>query len=599
VHVTAGLALVGILLVAPVATGGALTALLRPLLAGLLVLLAAAVLLVILRVTGARQEPTNEAALAGHGGRAAPPVPGGDLEQRRPWLDWVYHVVPVLTLALVVVAGVVALLPGVGPGETSPVNGSRVLPWFSTLFLAVMVLLAVAWLLVAVLTLVLALATRARPDRGRDRAQPAAQPSRDLPEVRAWFGLGTPVALMLAWLVGGSFAAGISLLVAGWLGDPVAAGATGGAVPLTLPLFYFWTAVAGIGVLLLLVAGLAAGVVELVRRYRRLYLEDVPNAYPRHLQAGGEADGRVRARRRKIALAWAVAGGVELGRTAVGRIIIPASVLLYAGLGLLLVPSMSSLFEQVPGWLLVTSVTLITTATLGLVGLGRAAYRDPGKRRRLGILWDVGTFWPRATHPLAPPSYGERVIPDLITRVEHLTPTPDDEVVLSAHSQGAIIAAALVLQLDDEQRKRVCLLTYGCPLRRLYSLFFPGYFDLATIRHLGALLGPGRAEPARWAWRNLHRPSDPIGGPVLTVRPAVERQSKEDPLAGDHDEIDCQLIDPAFAPPPGDLSPPATLGHSHYFADAAFSASRMKVLELHRRRRAPVAGPAEPGGLRA
>jgi hypothetical protein len=417
--------------------------------------------------------------------------------------------------------------------------------------------------------------------------------------VRAWFGLGTPVALMLAWLLGGSFAAGVSLLVAGWLGDPVAAGTTSGAVPLTLPLFYFWTAVAGIGGLLLLVVGLAASAVELALRYRRLYRKEVLDAYPRHLHAGGEADRRTRARRRKIARAWALAGGVELGRSAVGRVIIPACVLPYAGLVLLLVPSMSSLFEQLPGWLLVTSVTLTTTATVALVGLGRAAYRDPEKRRRLGILWDVGTFWPRATHPLAPPSYGERVIPDLITRVEHLTSTPDDEVVLSAHSQGAIIAAALVLQLDDEQRQRVCLLTYGCPLRRLYSLFFPGYFDLATIRHLGALLGPGGAEPARWAWRNLHRPSDPIGGPVLTVHPAVERQPKEDPLAGDHGEVDRQLIDPAFAPPPGDLSPPATLGHSHYFADAAFSASRMKVLELHRQRRAPVAGPAGPAGRHA
>jgi hypothetical protein len=29
----------------------------------------------------------------------------------------------------------------------------------------------------------------------------------------------------------------------------------------------------------------------------------------------------------------------------------------------------------------------------------------------VGVVWDVGTFWPRSAHPLAPPSYAELAVP--------------------------------------------------------------------------------------------------------------------------------------------------------------------------------------------
>ena len=58
---------------------------------------------------------------------------------------------------------------------------------------------------------------------------------------------------------------------------------------------------------------------------------------------------------------------------------------------------------------------------LGIVVLAWNSYRNPAVRRTVGILWDIGSFFPRAAHPLAPPSYGERAIPELAQRVTTLT----------------------------------------------------------------------------------------------------------------------------------------------------------------------------------
>jgi hypothetical protein len=601
VHVTAGLAVVGVLLVAPIATGGAWTALLQLLLGVLLALLAGSLLLAVRPETAARQEP-KDGPPPDHATPAAQELDDKPA-QKPPPLEWVYRLLPWVTLMLVVAGGVVALLPGVGPDTAGPVDGSRVLPWFSGLFAVVRGLIAVAWVFVAGLTVVLALMTRTRRQRGQDQAQPEAPDQDELPVRRAWWGLGTPVALMLAWLVGGWFSAGLSLLVAGWLGDPVPAGAiTDAAVPLSLPSFYFWAAVAGAGILVLLVAAVAVGAWFLRQSYRRIYPEELQKAYPAQLQ-NGRFQEAMRSRAKAIARAWALAGVAEIGRTVLGRTIILVTLVVYGLMALYVVPSGRRLFDTVPGWLLGASVTLITVAILALVGFGRAAYKDRNKRRTLGILWDVGTFWPRATHPLAPPSYGERVMPDLLTRVKHLTSNDTDAVIVSGHSQGAILAAALVLQLDNKERKQACLLTYGSPLRRLYSLYFPGYFGLDTLQYLGDQLGPDQAhlgpDPigrSGWAWRNLYRPSDYIGGPVFRRYDAVEFQHGEDPAVGDRSDIDRQLIDPTFAPPDGDLAWPVTRGHSNYFADPAFPTSRTKVLELHRKRRVPSPAPAQPAG---
>ncbi|AZK92811.1 hypothetical protein [Streptomyces tsukubensis] len=206
---------------------------------------------------------------------------------------------------------------------------------------------------------------------------------------------------------------------------------------------------------------------------------------------------------------------------------------------------------------------LIGAGAIFFVAWGRRAYRDPSARRTIGILWDVGTFWPRAAHPFAPPCYAERAVPDLTWRMCTWTESTrhrGGRLVISGHSQGSVLAAAAVWQLPPEVRGRVALLTYGSPLERLYGRWFPAYFGPEAL----ALL---RDEVH--CWSNLHRRTDPIGGPVLVAagdRPAPDRPALKDPLAYGR-SVRHPLPEPV-------------LGHSDYQADPAFAAARGELLRL-------------------
>ena len=146
----------------------------------------------------------------------------------------------------------------------------------------------------------------------------------------------------------------------------------------------------------------------------------------------------------------------------------------------------------------------------GLVLLTVQAYRNPNLRRLVAVLWEIATFWPRANHPLTPPSYGGRTVYELLVRLQTLHAETNTRVVFAVHSQGTIIAAAALLHGNGEARERVALLTFGSPLRRLYARNFPAYFGPEAIRRLR------ERQPS--AWINLWAHSDPIGGLVVDAQ---------------------------------------------------------------------------------
>ncbi|CAM5647980.1 Integral membrane protein OS=Streptomyces glaucescens OX=1907 GN=SGLAU_03720 PE=4 SV=1 [Streptomyces glaucescens] len=216
---------------------------------------------------------------------------------------------------------------------------------------------------------------------------------------------------------------------------------------------------------------------------------------------------------------------------------------------------------------------LIGLGFILFVTWGRRAYKDASARRTIGILWDVGTFWPRAAHPFAPPCYAERAVPDLTWRIDTWTRSTGGRLVLSGHSQGSVLAAATAWQLSPATRKRVALLTYGSPLERLYGRWFPAHFGPAALSALHREVD---------CWRNLYRLTDPIGGPVRVPAdggPEVDRAPLKDPLA--HGRTDDQPL------------PAPVLGHSDYQEDPALAEERERLLtrlpELPAQR--PQAGP--------
>jgi hypothetical protein len=202
---------------------------------------------------------------------------------------------------------------------------------------------------------------------------------------------------------------------------------------------------------------------------------------------------------------------------------------------------------------------LVGASVVAMVALGRRAYRSAGARRTVGILWDIGTFWPRAAHPFAPPCYAERAVPDLTWRMTTWTEEhPQGRIILSGHSQGTVLAAAAAWQLDAATRDRIALLTYGSPLERLYGRWFPAYFGPAQLRQLDGELR---------AWRNLWRRTDPIGGPVRIT-------------GGGGPDVDCAPFkDPAaYGRTRAHPLPAPILTHFDYQADPAFAAERTTLL---------------------
>ncbi|MFE6940583.1 hypothetical protein [Streptomyces chartreusis] len=376
---------------------------------------------------------------------------------------------------------------------------------------------------------------------------------RTRPDPRAAMrGLGGPAVAMLACALGGVMSGGVAQRVADWL-DGTGASIVGPPVLLT------WQA-SVIPPLLVLLLLLCGGLGRRAWRLRRTELGNVEVDYV--------GEPRDTARTRRIATTRAMATLTDRAPLVVA-VTSTATLLLGAGalVGALTTDKTPS--EAAGGTYAFVHGGAETAQALGswLIGFGfilfvtwgRRAYKDASARRTIGILWDVGTFWPRAAHPFAPPCYAERAVPDLTWRMATWTRAGEGRrLVISGHSQGSVLAAAAAWQLTPADRKRVALLTYGSPLERLYGRWFPAHFGQDALTQLHDEVD---------CWRNLYRPTDPIGGPVRLpgdCGPAVDREALKDPLA--------------YGRTPEHPLPAPILGHGDYQADPAFAEERELLL---------------------
>ncbi|MEI7032302.1 hypothetical protein [Streptomyces pratensis] len=383
---------------------------------------------------------------------------------------------------------------------------------------------------------------------------------RRTPEPRTiLYGLGGPAVAMLACALGGVMTGGVAQRVADWLDGP----GTPGAYRADLegpPVLLSWQASAIPVLLLLLLIPVLVLLARTARTARRLAPLIEAEYAPETSDEG---------RTRRIARIRATAALTDSAPEIVG--VVSAATLLLGAAAVAgswqsgTVPGRATdgsgpLLESIAEAAQSTGSWLVGFGFVLFVAGGRRAYKDASARRTIGILWDVGTFWPRAAHPFAPPCYAERAVPDLASRmVAWTTTTPQGRLVISGHSQGSVLAASAVWQLPDVTRRRVALLTYGSPLERLYGRWFPAYFGPVP------LLGLHRSVHC---WRNLWRASDPIGGPVRICEdpdPGVDRGPLKDPLVyGRTAELPL---------------PEPILGHSDYQADPVFAQERAALLD--------------------
>ncbi|MEU1892291.1 hypothetical protein [Streptomyces pristinaespiralis] len=384
-------------------------------------------------------------------------------------------------------------------------------------------------------------------------------------------GLGGPAVAMLACALGGVMTGGVAQRVADWLDGPGTPGMDGeGTIP-GPPVLLSWQA----SVIPVLLAVLLVPAVLLAVRTWHTARRLVPQIEAEYFDGDPGEGRRDRVRTRRIAGTRARAALTDVAPLIVG-VVSGATLLLGAAavggawasgevpgrsFGEGPAESAAEAAQALGSWLVGFGFILFVT-------MGRRAYRDASARRTIGILWDVGTFWPRAAHPFAPPCYAERAVPDLTWRMCTWTGRTGGRLVISGHSQGSVLAAAAVWQLPADTRKRVALLTYGSPLERLYGRWFPAYFGPKALLELSSEVD---------CWRNLWRRTDPIGGPMLiTAETDPAGDGCDDPTDVDRQALKDPVV---YGRSERHPLPEPILGHSDYQAHPDFAKERAALLD--------------------
>jgi hypothetical protein len=425
------------------------------------------------------------------------------------------------------------------------------------------------------------------------------------------YGLAAPMVAGLACVIATIFGSSLTLAAANVVGSPRVTGA-GGRVrgeTLLLPTTVYD---GGLGMVAALIMVIVVGAYLLLwsrweaRRLARIDderpLDSVQSTYPQPGDAGAV---------RSVAAIWARSELTDHAATALTVVTLPTAAVLTGYLISLEAGGHTPVLQRIAQ----IGGTIGVAVTLYFLALLRSALLDASKRKRFGLVWDVGTFWPRACHPFGPPCYAERTVPEVVTRIRRMVGDtasgPGDPalaqqeaerrgaaaaepverqgpVLLTGYSQGTPISVAVMAQLPQEVRDRTALLTLAAPIRRLYGRSFPAYFG---SDHLGRLEHYLRDEAGVVRWRNLVRRSDYIGGwafdPVR--RPA------------DNAAVDRVIHDPPTLWSDKDPSPPPAHLHSDWFPDPQtrpYAAELVRQLQLARQSPGPAHGGValRPGG---
>jgi hypothetical protein len=402
------------------------------------------------------------------------------------------------------------------------------------------------------------------------RKQWADQPKALRPWAGGW--MAAPV-LAIAAALGGGFGSGIGLFVRTVLGDSSLV-VPGGYAYITL----LWGIAGLVGLVALVIGGLVLATRRaLAKRGGRGMPAEVPLL---HSDRPGDAMTAAKgwwlagwARKSAPVVLLGLAGIVGLGAILAVLLrneqVLPSSISTGTGLG------------QVAALLAGFGVVVLAALAGGLLGEVYQAARNPNSARKLGGFSDLACFWPREAHPVVPPCYALKVVPELAARAAEYLAEPSTRVVLTGHSQGSVLVAVaasrLLAILPPQQTERLGVVVAGSPIQTAYVRAFPAVLGYAGLAELYTDLG-GR-------WRSLCRGTDPIGGGVTTWNRQVfhgqligvglvpDAQSGALPaatvsptgalvLGGDH-----WLPDPERGPFPGRRWAPGLHRHSDYYSD--------------------------------
>jgi hypothetical protein len=493
-------------------------------------------------------------------------------------------------------------------------------------------LVAQALLLLVLAVIVLTLSRRA-PDPARltSTSQLGSGQAADHAARTAPFGAGqlTTILAVLAVCLGGIFSAVIDLFVVRFLGTPVPSGIQFHKPPLhplqvPWPIYAFGFAPLGLLVLALPGLWVFCTYCKNVRTFKACTPGDaqtsgspVSKFYGIYFGSAGPDSREATDYKRNcttISRAWAVGlladqAAVVAAWAAAGLVAATAVAQIYSAQS----SHHMRLYHSLQGFVAVESFIGLIAAG-GLIYLLRLDFSNPARRKTIGVLWDVATFWPRATHPFAPPCYAERAIPELVDRIRILTGTvrkplaatdpaaqqiiahernsgagqsphltiPVGQVLLTGYSQGAILATAAVAQLPAPTREKLALLTLASPARRLHGRAFPAYFGEHSLRTLACLLNvcPQPRDAAAGSgesftggrWKNLRRPTDYIGSWIFN-EPVRDYPANSDGAYYPADsgwtekEVDQPCWDPVSLAADIDPTPPPIHRHTGFWPD--------------------------------